>query len=109
MGPDDLSEAELDLIGQCLRAAADGPFFPDWEFHTLIGFDRSAVSEVADEWPSASDAARQDLTVGNVLNSLIGYPIDHEHEWSAFISYDRDEVRSTLNRWKSEAHPKHGR
>jgi hypothetical protein len=107
MGPDDLSESEVDLIGQCLRAVADGPFFPDWEIQTLIGIDRSTVSEVANVWPSASDGTRRDLAVGNVLNNLIGYPIDHEHEWAAFISYDRDEVRSTLDRWKSGARPKH--
>jgi hypothetical protein len=70
MRTDDLSEAELDVIGQCLRAAVDGPVLPDWEFHGLIGLDRVEVAVVAEEWPSTSSKSRQDLAVGNVLNNL---------------------------------------
>ena len=29
------------IIGECLRAASEGPFFPDWEFHIL--FRRGAI------------------------------------------------------------------
>jgi hypothetical protein len=43
-----------------------------------------------------------------VLNNSIGYPIAHEPEWGVFITYDRDEVRSALDRWQSGAHPKPG-
>ncbi len=43
-----LSETDKAVIGQALRAAADGPFFPDREFHTLFGLERSDVRATAD-------------------------------------------------------------
>jgi hypothetical protein len=106
VGPNYLSDAETDLIGQCLKAAVDGPFFPDWEFHSLVGLERSEVAEVSDEWPSTSDGARQRVAVGNVLNNLLGYPVDHEEQWSVFISYGRDEVTSAFSLWRAGAEPK---
>ena len=36
------------VIGECLRAAVNGPFFPDWEFSTLFGLTRDEVRAVAD-------------------------------------------------------------
>jgi hypothetical protein len=41
---DSLSELDKAIVGQALRAAANGPFFPDWEFHALFGLERSEVS-----------------------------------------------------------------
>ena len=33
----DLSKVEQDVIYQCLKAAVEGSFFPEWEFHTFTG------------------------------------------------------------------------
>ncbi|MFJ2194093.1 hypothetical protein ACIOJE_40170 [Kitasatospora sp. NPDC087861] len=33
-----MTEQELRIIKECLDAAVNGPFFEDWEFHTLHGF-----------------------------------------------------------------------
>lgn len=35
-----MTSHDVQIIRQCLRAAVDGPFFPDWEFSTLIGAER---------------------------------------------------------------------
>ena len=48
MNLDSLSDMDKAIVGQALRAAADGPFFPDWEFHTLFGLERSEVRAIAD-------------------------------------------------------------
>lgn len=32
------------LVEQCLNAAIEGPFFPDWEFSSLMGIDRDGMS-----------------------------------------------------------------
>ena len=50
-----LGEMEIDIVKACLRAAADGPFFPDWEFSAIFGFERSEVREVAGSWPVMPD------------------------------------------------------
>jgi hypothetical protein len=39
MDLDSLSDVDKVILGQALSAAADGPFFPDWEFHTLFGLE----------------------------------------------------------------------
>jgi hypothetical protein len=46
-----LSRQESNIVGEALRAAADGPFFPDWEFSTLFGLKREEVRRIANEWP----------------------------------------------------------
>ena len=107
MSSDYLSAEETNLIAQCLWAAANGPFFPDWEFHSLIGLERSEVLEVSQEWPSTSDANRQELAVDNVLNNLLGYPVDMK-EWPAYISYSRDQVASAFSHWREGAEPSLG-
>jgi hypothetical protein len=35
----DLSKEETALLLAAFKAAAEGPFFPDWEFPTLMGFE----------------------------------------------------------------------
>ena len=75
MGFEKLSEADMTVVGEALRAAAEGPFFPDWEFHTLFGLDRSVVRAIADSWPvlvgSPEDTS---MAVNNSLTMLLGYP-----------------------------------
>ena len=47
---DELSDFDKRILNEVLRAAAYGPFFPDWEFHTLFGLDRSVVKAISDNW-----------------------------------------------------------
>jgi hypothetical protein len=82
-----LSAEDTAIVGQVLRAASDGPFFPDWEFHILFGLQRSEVRAIANEWPNPS--ARLDdveVAVNNALNNLLGYPHRMEEAWSQWIS-----------------------
>ena len=51
--PDAVDERDRDVIERCLRAAVEGPFFPDWEFHALFGLDREEVRAVLSAWPAA--------------------------------------------------------
>ena len=39
-----LSAHDHKIIAEALSAAAEGPFFPDWEFHTLFGLEREATT-----------------------------------------------------------------
>ena len=47
-----LSESDVWVIDECLRAITDGPFILDWEFHSVIGLDRNRVAEIAEAWPN---------------------------------------------------------
>ena len=90
------------IIGECLRAAVEGPFFPDWEFPTLFGLKRHEVAEVLARWPQTDDLEKRDLAVNNALNNLLGYPHKKMAVWSDFISVSKAEVEAVFRRWRGE-------
>ena len=99
-----ISDSDKALIGQVLRAAAVGPFFPDWEFHTLFGLTREEVRSVADAWPNvdlgSTDVAR---AVNNALNNLLGYPHGKDAVWPQWMSVDRLQLDKLLSRLRNAA------
>ena len=98
MSPDDER-----TIRDCLRAAVDGPFFPDWEFHTLIGLDRDEVAGVLASWPETSHVEDRTLAVNNVLNNLLGYPHGASEEtWRSYVGASPREVADVYARWRSD-------
>ena len=98
-----LTESDVTVIRQCLVAATEGPFFPDWEFATLIGgMTRSEVGIVLASWPDRTSPRAQDVAVNDVLNNLISYPHGMREAWRSFISVDADEVASVLARWRGD-------
>jgi hypothetical protein len=80
-----LNRTEMSIIGECLRAAVCGPFFPDWEFETLLGFSRAELSSFAERWPVETDGRAERIVIA-VLNTLVGYPHGHDHEWAEYVS-----------------------
>jgi hypothetical protein len=94
-----LSSVEKAIVGQALRAAADGPFFPDWEFHTLFGLERSEVRAIADAWPEPTASSGEvERAVNNSLNNLLGYPHKCDAVWSQWISVDRQQLEELFHR-----------
>jgi hypothetical protein len=99
-----LSEGEdSEVIRQCLLAAANGPFFPDWEFPILFGLGRDIVRRVAEEWPSWDNEGEQSVAVNNALNHLLGYPHKRWDVWYDYISPSPSEVARVVARWRGEA------
>lgn len=106
-----LEDHDREVIARCLRAAVDGPFFPDAEFTTLFGLDRHAVAAVLRAWPgepesvpdgweSASEARR--IAVSNALTNLLGYP--HGFGGDAFaqeVGASEEEVDQALRKWRA--------
>lgn len=69
-----LSFKQIEILRRAMFAAADGSFFPDWEFETLMGGSREEVRRVAREWQQEEgESKRRDIAV-NVLNNFLGYP-----------------------------------
>jgi hypothetical protein len=92
-----LTENEHGLIRECLRATADGPFFPDWEFSTIMGVDRETVRKVGQDWPERTvPQVDFQCAVQNALNNLIGYPHKLDDVWSEYISASPTQVRALL-------------
>lgn len=95
----DLSDHDRALLGQALRAAAYGPLFPDWEFHTLFGLQRNGVRAIADAGPDlVASSEDTDLAVNDSLNNLLGYPRGEDAIWPQWISVDRQQLRELPER-----------
>lgn len=97
----DLTEAEREVIRDCLRASVTGPFFPLWEFQTLFGLEHQQVAGIAFGSPPLDDT-REDVRVAinNALNMLTGYPHRCSEEvWQQYIRVPSGEVRRILKKW----------
>ena len=99
-----LSNSDAATIGECLRAAADGPFFPDWEFQTLFGLSRTEVRLIADSWPDV-DASQADveLAVNNAINNLLSYPHGKFALWSHWVASSPEQVGHTYARLRKQS------
>jgi hypothetical protein len=101
MALSELTEQELDVVYRCLRATAEGPFFPEWEFHTLFGVYRIELAHIAARWPEVSDAdADVQRAINNSLNNLLGYPHHKPVAFKEWISEPVEEVRRIFKKWR---------
>ncbi len=91
-----LTDRDEGTLRACLRAAVEGPFFPDWEFHTLFGLDRDEVRGVLTSWPRSEIPQDQFIAVDNAMSNLLGYPHRRGDLWSDFIPASRTEVEDLL-------------
>jgi hypothetical protein len=104
MNLEHLSDADKEVVGQALRAAADGPFFDECEFHTLSGLTRSEVRAVADAWPNVElQSANVHVAVNNSLNNLFGCPHRQDSVWSEWISVNRRQLDELFSRLRGRA------
>jgi hypothetical protein len=101
----DLDEHELDVVRQCLQAAVEGPFFPDWEFETLFGLERDEVRRVLGSWPDIDETDQNVvIAINNAFNNLLGYPTPNKGEiWPRFISVGGMELARIFDKWKGRA------
>jgi hypothetical protein len=97
-----LDEKERETIRECLRAAAEGPFYPDWEFGTIFGLERDDVKRVLMAWPEVNEVDEYVVhAINNSLNNILGYPARNKEEmWPKFISVTPRAVASVLDKWK---------
>ena len=90
------------VLRESLIAAARGPFFPDWEFHSLFGLDRSEVESIADAFssdtPLTGDVV---LALNNAMGNLLGYPHGQEAAWPQWLSVTPAELQVIFSRWRA--------
>jgi hypothetical protein len=98
-----LNDTEKQVVFDCLHAAANGPFFPDWEFHTLFGLHRHEVAQIVAALPDIDDSDELvSLTIHNAMGNLLGYPHGQAAAWRQFISVPEEEVERIFEKWKFE-------
>jgi hypothetical protein len=101
----DLDERERNVVRECLRAAVEGPFFPEWEFGTLFGLSRDDVRRVPQSWPELNETDESvTLAINNAFNNLLAYPTPKKQEiWAQFISISDMELARLFDKWKGRA------
>lgn len=87
----------VDLLGNCLRAAVEGPFFADEELDQLFAQDRASLAVLASMWTRMNLAA-PDLrrTVEAVALMLVERRGAHPEAWADFVAADPDQVRRAV-------------
>lgn len=97
-----LDEKERNVVRECLRAAVDGPFFPDWEFHTIFGLTREEVKAVLMSWPELDETNDSVVrAINNSFNNLLGYPARNKQElWPNYISVSGIDLARIFDKWK---------
>lgn len=93
---------DAEIFRQCLRAAVDGPFFCDCEFHTLLGLERDQVRRIVESWPEWDDVPDLTLAINNSVNNLLSYPHDRWNVWHDYITATPAEVGRALARFRHE-------
>src|SRR5690606_1073128 len=99
------SISDTQAFRESLIAAARGPFFPDWEFHTLFGLRRAEVEYIADSFssdtPLTGDVA---LALNNAMGNLLGYPHGKEAAWAEWLSVTPAQLQAIFSRWRASGH-----
>lgn len=96
-----LTDHDKKIIFECLEASVRGPFFPDWEFSTLMGLEKRDFIKIIELWPEIE--GNQENIRAAIINSivnLLGYPHGCESIWDQFISVDKKTLEGLYQRIK---------
>lgn len=91
---------DAEVFRQCLWATVDGPFFDDWEFHTLLGFERDEIRRIVETWPEWDDVDVLAVAINNSLNNLLRYPHGRWDAWHDYITPTPAEVACAFERFR---------
>ena len=100
-----LTDSDTRTFKEALAAAADGPFFPDWEFHSLFGVERVEFRSLASEFSATSSLSDSvSAAISAACNNLLGYPHGLERAWSQWISVPPEELSAAYSRLRASRH-----
>jgi hypothetical protein len=81
-----LDEDLQDVLGRCLIAAADGPFFTDSQLESLFGRSRESMRVVAGMWPRMNLAAPElPELLSRIVRALTERADPASDSWSEWI------------------------
>jgi hypothetical protein len=99
---------DRDLVRSALLGAVEGPYFPDWEFSTLMAVTREEMAHVLASWPDARTTTPweadpenvQYVAVNNALNNLVGYPHKKWEQLRAELRAEPADLVRLLEKWR---------
>ena len=96
------SISDYQVFRESLIAAARGPFFPDWEFHSLFGLQRTDVAAIADSFlPATALTGDVALALNNAIGNLLGYPHGQESAWHEWLSVTPEQLQVIFSKWQA--------
>jgi hypothetical protein len=97
-----LTADEREVVRRSLVAAAEGRYFPDWEFQTLFGVTRVQVAEVLRAWP-AIDESREfvQLAINNTFSNLLGYPHGKTGQLERELGVTTTRLEQVFTKWRN--------
>lgn len=99
MSWNNLNEDEKNIALKCLIAATEGPFFPDWEFGSIMYRNRDEIKEVIDQWDALDKSSDEITTIMiSVINNLTGYPHGDEEALKHYVSVDAATLRKIMDK-----------
>jgi hypothetical protein len=97
-----LTVSDMHAFKEALTAAAEGPFFQDWEFHTLFGLERSELRCLASQFSVTSSVSSSvSFAISAACNNLLGYPHGQERAWPQWISVPPEELSAAYARLRA--------
>jgi hypothetical protein len=90
------------IILQCFNAAIEGPFFPEWEFHTLMGFTRKEINLIYLNFKEKHIIDENfKIALSNLLGNLLYYPHNQSQKiWDKYIHMSKKELEALVNQIK---------
>jgi hypothetical protein len=100
MSLDDLTPDEREIVRRCLVAAAQGPYFPDWEFPMVFGVARAEVAEILRRWPYVDDSKVVDAAINNAFVNLLWYPHEMTDQLEDELGVTTARLEQVFTKWR---------
>ena len=100
MAFDDLTPDEREIVRRCLVAAAEGPYFPDWEFPMVFGVQRAEVAEILRRWPYVDDSKVVDAAINNAFVNLLWYPHEMTDQLEEELGVTTARLEQVFTKWR---------
>lgn len=87
----ELDANEIEALIECVDAVLLESVVPDWEFHTLIGFEKSKIREMFSDSDDFIDMNHERvMAISNIASAVLFYPHEIHDEWSKYFSFSRN-------------------
>ena len=97
-----LTADEREVVRRSLVAAAEGPYFSDWEFQTLFSVTREQVAEILRAWPAIEDSREfVQLAINNTFANLLGYPHGKTDQLERELGVTTTRLEHVFTKWRN--------
>ncbi len=90
-------KADAELAIKIIHAGVEGPFFPDWEYSTLMGFRRDEAADLLAHTDWIDLTKEQETLLKNTAVMLLTYPHKKRDILATEYGLRPDDLKSLLS------------